>query len=120
MYLDQVRYTWPHNSALKFLTTSFQALNGSSLYADLPGFLSPSIITEDQLRPDLLLKTKENCLYVVELAIGFEKNFNCNANRKSEKYATLISVNLSISLLHSWQKIAETFEQKRNSRAMSS
>ena len=78
--------------------------------SDLPGFLSPSIITGDQLRPDLLLKTKENCLYVLELTIGFETNLNCNAVRKSEKYATLVSdlkrqfksvsfVNLSISSL---------------------
>ena len=29
--------TWRHNSG------AFQAINGSSLYADLPGFLSPSI-----------------------------------------------------------------------------
>ena len=110
VYLDQGRYTWRHNSALNFLATSFQAINGSSLYADLPGFLSPSIITGDQLRPDLLLKTKENCLYVLELTIGFETNLNCNAVRKSEKYATLVSdlksqfksvsfVNLSISSL---------------------
>ena len=110
VYLDQGRYTWRHNSALNFLATPFQAINGSSLYADLPGFLSPSIITGDQLRPDLLLKTKENCLYVLELTIGFETNLNCNAVRKSEKYATLVSdlkrqfksvsfVNLSISSL---------------------
>ena len=110
VYLDQGRYTWRHNSALNFLATSFQAINGSSLYADLPGFLSPSIITGDQLRPDLLLKTKENCLYVLELTIGFETNLSCNAIRKSEKYANLISdlkhrlesvsfVNLTISSL---------------------
>ena len=110
MYLDQGRYTWRHNSALNFLATSFQAINGSCLYADLPGFLSPSIITGDQLRPDLLLKTKENRLYVLELTIGFETNLNCNTVRKSEKCATLVSdlkrqfksvsfVNLSISPL---------------------
>ena len=110
MYLDPGRYTWCHNSALNFLATSFQAINGCSLYANLPGFLSPSSITRDQLRPDLLLKTKGNCLYVLELAIGFETNLNCHANRKSEEYATLVSdfkrqfksvvfVNLSISSL---------------------
>ena len=91
VYLDQGHYTWRHNSALNFLATSFQAINGSSLYTDLPGFLSPSIITGYRLRPHLLLKTKENCLYVLELAIGFETNLNCNAVRKSEKYATLAS-----------------------------
>ena len=110
VYLDQGCYTWCHNSALNFLVTSFQAINGSSLYADLPGFLCPSIITGDQLSPDVLLKTKENCMYVLELTIGFEKNLNCNAVRKSEKYTALVSdlkrqlspvslVNLSISSL---------------------
>ena len=110
VYLDQGRYAWRHNFALNFLATSFQAINGSSLYADLPGFLSPSIITGDQLRPDVLLKTKENCLYVLELTIGFETNLNCNAVRRSEKYANLTSdpknrfesasfVNLTISSL---------------------
>ena len=110
VYLDQGRYTLRHDSALNFLATSFQAINGSYLFADLPGFLSPSIITGDQLRPDLLLETKGNCLYVLELTIGFETNLNCNAVRKLEKYATLVSdlkrqfqlvsfVNLSISSL---------------------
>ena len=110
VYLEQDRNTWRHNSALNFLATSFKAINGSSLYAYLQGFLSSSIITGDQLRPGLLLKTKENCLYVLKLTIGFETNLSCNANRKSEKYATLISdlklqfesvslVNLSINSL---------------------
>ena len=110
VYLDLGHYTLPHNSALNFLATSFQAINRSSLYADLPGFLSPSIITGDQLRPDFLLKNKENCLFVLELSMGFETNLNCSVNRKSEKYATLISdlkrqsksvsfVNLSLSSL---------------------
>ena len=69
-----------------------------------------SVITGDQLHPDLLLKSKENCQYVLELTTSFETNLNCNANRKSEKYAILICdlkrqfksvsfVNLSISLL---------------------
>ena len=142
VYLDQGRYTWRHNSASNFLATSFQAINGSSLYADLPGFLSPSIITGDQLRPDLLLKTKENCPYVLELTMGFETNLNCNAVRKSEKYATLVSdlkcqfksvsfVNLSISSLGIFGNSCSSFidmcdslsidyQQKRSSPLLSS
>ena len=95
---------------LNFLATSLKAKEGSSIFADVPGFPSPSIITEDNVRPDLLLKKKENCLYVLELTIGFETNLNCNADRKHSKYASLISdlkpnyksvkfVNLSISSL---------------------
>ena len=110
VYLEQGRYTWRHNSALNFLATSLKAIEGSSLFADIPGFSSPSIITGDNLRPDLLLRTKENILYVLELTIGFETNLNCNAERKRLKYARLVSdlrprfksvifVNLSISSL---------------------
>ena len=104
------RYTWRHNSALNFLATSLKAIEGSSLFADIPGFSSPSIITGDNLCPDLLLRTKENILYVLELTIGLETNLNCNAERKRLKYARLVSdlrprfksvifVNLSISSL---------------------
>ena len=50
--LEQGRYTWWHNSVLSFLATSLKVVEGSSLYADIPGFPSPSIITGDDLRPD--------------------------------------------------------------------
>ena len=110
VYLEQGRYTWRHNSVLSFLATSLKVVEGSSLYADIPGFPSPSIITGDALRPDLLLKTKDNCLYILELAIGFEKNLSNNAERKRLKYSRLVSdlrsqyksvtfVNLSMSSL---------------------
>ena len=91
VYLEQGCYTWRHNSALNFLATCLKAKEGSSLFADIPGFSSPSIITGDNLRPDLLLRTKENILYVLELTIGFETNLNCNAERKRLKYARLVS-----------------------------
>ena len=44
----------------------------SNLYVDLPGFHNPSIITGDEYRPDLLLKTKDDCLYILELTVGYE------------------------------------------------
>ena len=110
VYLEQGRYTWRHNSVLSFLATSLKVVEGSSLYADIPGFPSPSIITGDALRPDLLLKTKDNCLYLLELTIGFETNLSNNAERKCLKYSRLVSdlrsqyksvtfVNLSMSSL---------------------
>ena len=72
VYLEQGGYTWRHNSVLNFLATSLKVVEGSSLYADIPGFPSPSIITGDGLHPDLLLKTKDNCLYILELTIVFD------------------------------------------------
>ena len=54
-YLE--RYTWRHDSVLNFLATNLQTVSGSCLYVDLPGYKSPSIITGDYYRPDLLLST---------------------------------------------------------------
>ena len=110
VYLQQGRYTWRHNSVLNFLATSLKAVDRSSLYADIPGFPSPSIIRGDNVRPDLLLKTKDNCLYILELTIGFETNITNNAERKHLNYLRLVSdlrsqytsvtyVNLSMSAL---------------------
>ena len=47
-YLD--RFTWRHNSVLNFLAHTLQTVDGSTLYADLHGFKSPSILTGDTYR----------------------------------------------------------------------
>ena len=77
------RYTWRHNSALHFVAPTLQSVRNSSLYADLPGFLSPCIIV-NQLRPDMLLSIGKTTLYMIELTVGFETNLNCNAERKQK------------------------------------
>jgi hypothetical protein len=80
------------------------------MYVDLPGFTSPSVITGDELRPDLLLTIENKILYILELTVGFETNLKTNSDRKHEKYLTLITdqeniydkvkfVNVSISSL---------------------
>ena len=61
----------------------------SSLYADVNGFLNPSIITGENYRPDLLFLIQSKCLYVLELTVGFESNLNNNAMRKKGKYLEL-------------------------------
>ena len=73
-YLENGRYTWRHNSVLLFLANTFSSLNQISVYADLPSFVSPSLITGDSLRPDLLLLTGKKVLYILELTLGFETN----------------------------------------------
>jgi hypothetical protein len=55
-------------------------VNGSALFADVPGFKSPSIITGDTYRPDLLLSLSKGSLYVVELTVGYETNLENNVN----------------------------------------
>ena len=63
----------------------------SSLYADVTGFLNPSIITSENYPPDLLFLIQSKCLYVLQLTVGFESNLNNNAVRKKEKYVNLIN-----------------------------
>ena len=52
-------------------------------------FISPSVITGDQLRPDLLLAIENKVLYILELTVGFETNLKTNSVRKHEKYLSI-------------------------------
>ena len=67
-----------------------------TVYADLPFFLSPCFITGESYRPDLLLLTDKNILYILELTVGFETNIQNNSDRKAIKYSSLIN-DLSLS-----------------------
>ena len=89
-------------------------------YADLPSFPNPSVITGDDHRPDLLILIKDNCLYILELTVGYETNFRNNINRKHLKYEKLIMdqkkkfnsvkfINLSISALGVFDKESAAF-----------
>ena len=60
------------------------------LYVDNDKFRSPSIITGDQKRPDLLLIDKMINMYVLELTVGFEPNIGKNAKRKNHNYKELL------------------------------
>ena len=95
------------------------------LLVDLPGFESPSIITGDEFRPDLLVSTPDKHLYVVELTVGFESNLTNNVNRKKAKYKNLIReldqnftsvkfINLSVSSLAVFDKECHTFVKMLN------
>ena len=88
-YLEQGRYTWRHNSVLNCIANTLSGLQSCSLYADLPAFLSPSLIIGDSLQFDLSLISKNNDLYIPELAIGFETNIKVNSDRKASKYNPL-------------------------------
>ena len=89
-YLADGRYTWRHNSVLLFLARSPSSLQNCSLYADLPFFSSPSLITGDSLRPDLALISPDNTLYLLELIAGFETDIEKNSTRKATKYKLLL------------------------------
>ena len=88
-YLNEGRYTWRHNSVLQVIASTPQTIKGASLFVALPGFVSPSVITGDILRPDLLLEFHNKYLYILELTIGYESNLTSNIVRKDRKYQDL-------------------------------
>ena len=88
-YLDQGCYTWRHDSVLIHIAKSFKALQDIELFSDLPGYLSPSITSGDNLRPDFLLISPSNCLFILELTVGYEANLASYSIRKEEKYCQL-------------------------------
>ena len=67
------RFTWRHDSILNFIANNIPLQNFQNIFADLPGFSNPSIITGDK-RPDLLLTTKDNCLTRLTLEITLNVN----------------------------------------------
>ena len=82
----------------------------SKRYINLPGYLSPPILTGDSFRPHMILDTANKCLYIIELTVCFETNLDSNAQRKEIKYQPFLEhvkkkcrkvkfINLSISFL---------------------
>ena len=84
------RFTWRHNSILNFVANTLQTVNGATLYVDIPGFKSPSIITCDTYRSDLLFSCSNGSLYVIELTAVYETNLENNVKRKKFKYRELV------------------------------
>ena len=79
----------------KFIT----ALKNVQVFADIDQCMSPSIITGEDLRPDLIVVHQSKDIYVSELTVGFGPNIQKNATRKCKKYETLLEVtfiNLSV------------------------
>ncbi len=68
------RFTWRHDSILNFVAKIFQPEHNSTLFVDLPGYKSPSIITGDTYRPDLLLSISNDCLYILENNVHRHQN----------------------------------------------
>ena len=121
-YLSEGRFTWIHDSALNFLASTFQYLSHCTFYVYLPQYRSPSLVTGDDLRPDMLISTPSNTLYVLELSVGFETNLYDNADRKFTKYRYLLNhltlkchhvkfVNLSIGFVGIFGQSCDSFIQ---------
>ena len=119
-YLEDGRYTWRHNSFLLHISRTLSLLQDSSLYADLPSFPSPYLITGDSLRPDLVLVLNSTTVYLPELTVGFESKITINSERKSDKYRPLILalqenfydvkfINLSMNALGIFGRSSDSF-----------
>ena len=104
-------------------------MNLGNIYADIPEFRNPSILTGDVYRPDLLLVTPDKSLYIVELTVGYETNLHKNVVRKREKYQDLVKeqskhfdsvkfINLSISSLGVFDKECSSFIDMLNTLGM--
>ena len=130
-HLHQGRYTWRHNSVLKALASFLLPRGIGELYVDLVGFCSPSEVTGDSKRPDMLIVRPDGTLYLVELTVCYETNMPKNAQIKSNRYETTIEhlkssftcikfVNLVVSALGIFYKDSKTlitmFEDSKISR----
>ena len=64
-------------------------MQGIKLFSDLPGNLSPTIISGDSFKLDPVI-LPSHCLYVLQLIIGYKSNLDANLIRKEKKYRQLI------------------------------
>ena len=124
-YLDNGRYTWCHNSVLSYLAKSMSSIKNASLYAGVPSFPSPSLITGDSLRPDLALVLNNTTVYLLELTVSFESNIKVNSDCKAAKYHPLLTnlrteykninfVTFFMSTLGNFGMSSDTFLQMHN------
>ena len=60
-HLNDDRFTWRQKSMLQFIAKCFKSIPDSVLYVDLPGFITPSVISGNFLRPYLLLTVSKKC-----------------------------------------------------------
>ena len=88
LYLD--RFTMRHHFVLNFIANNLSSAQIQRVSADLLSFSNPSIITGDDYCPDILIFTKGNTSYVLELTVGYKTNLGNNINHKYSKYKELI------------------------------
>ena len=70
--LNEKRYNWRHDSFLLNLSSIIPRNPFTSLYCDIPGFSSPSIITGELYPSDVVIR-KDNILRLIELTKGLKR-----------------------------------------------
>ena len=85
------RWNWRHDSILINISRMISKVPGVTVYCDVDDteFHSPSVITGDRERPDIVVIKERECT-ILELTVGFETNMMKNSERKRKKYANLI------------------------------
>ena len=89
VHLNEKRYNYRHDSVLLNIVKSIKSSEVRRIYADLEGYISPSIISGEDKRPDIII-VKRDTVYIFELTIGFETNISTNSERKKNKYSQLL------------------------------
>ena len=89
VHLKEGRYTYRHDSVLSNLAKSIPVNEHQTVYADIPGYSSPSTICGDDKRPDIVI-VKDDKIVLIELSVGFETNISKNTDEKQKRYKLLL------------------------------
>ena len=89
VHLNEKRYSYRHHSVLLNIVKSIKNSEVRRIYADLEGYISPSIISGEEKRPDIIIVERDN-VYIFELTISFETNISTNSERKMNNYSQLL------------------------------
>ena len=91
--LNNGAYKWRHDSILHQLVNALQTLHTKSrIMADLPGrtYRLPFQADTD-FRPDIIISHPDSTIEFVELTVPYESNWKAAHERKTGKYATLLT-----------------------------
>ena len=90
--LTEKRWNWRHDSILLNIARFMAKIPDIKMYCDVENseFQTPSIITGDEKRPDIVA-IKDNRCMILELTVGFETNIEKNIERKRASYEELIT-----------------------------
>ena len=102
VFLDQGRYTYCHNSVLKYIISvarSALVSTDASIYHDIPGEAGftggttiPTVCSPTNLIPDLVIHWKAlKKILILELTVPFEHGIDKAHQYKTNKYAPLVS-----------------------------
>ena len=102
VFLEQGRYTYRHNSVLKYIISvarSALVSTDSSIYHDIPGEAGftggttiPTVCSPTNLIPDLVIYWKNfKKIIILELTVPFEHGIDKAHQYKANKYCPLVS-----------------------------